>query len=193
MKVMKEEALRADRRAYLDRLAARARTDRAAFVELYNEVFPDVSRFLLSKSRSGEIADEALSRTFLNMYAHLGEYDESRGSFTTWLFRIAANELGMLFREKQRSNSAHWDENLDPSVSERESPEARILKRERERELYGALFRLSEREQKILSMTYWLDMTSEEVAQALGMTSDAVRATLSRSRKTLKKYLEEKN
>ena len=75
-------------------------------------------------------------------------------------------------------------------MSERESPETRILKRERERELYGALFRLSEREQRILSMTYWLDMTSEEVAQALGMTSDAVRATLSRSRKTLKKYLE---
>ena len=189
---MKEEASKKTRRAYLDRLAVRARTDRAAFVELYNEVFPDVSRFLLSKSRSGEIADEALSRTFFNMYIHLGEYDENRGSFTTWLFRIAANELRMLFREKQRSNSAPWDENLDPSVSERESPEARILKRERERELYGALFRLSEREQKILSMTYWLDMTSEEVAQELGMTSDAVRAALSRSRKTLKKYLDEK-
>ena len=68
---MKEEASKKTRRAYLDRLAVRARTDREAFVELYNEVFPDVSRFLLSKSRSGEIADEALSRTFFNMYIHL--------------------------------------------------------------------------------------------------------------------------
>ena len=65
------------------------------------------------------------------------------------------------------------------------------MKRERDKELHDAMMRLPERERNILSMTYWLEMSAEEVADALGMTKDAVWASLSRSRKTLKKYLEE--
>lgn len=188
---MTKEKSTEERHLYWNKLAVLAVKDEAAFIELYNEFFPVVYKFLLSKSRSGEIADEAVSRTFLNMYAHLSEYDESRGAFSTWLFRIAINELRMMFREKGRSLSAEWDENFDPPAPEKDSPETRILKRERDGELHQALARLSEREQKILTMTYWLEMSAGEIAEELGMTSDAVWAVLSRSRKTLKKYLEE--
>ena len=188
---MKQEASNEERRAYLNRLAKLAVTDEAAFIELYNEFFPVVYKFLLSKSRSGEVADEAVSRTFLNMYAHLGEYDEDRGAFSTWLFRIAVNELRMIFRAKQRSLDTSWDEGFDPPASEHASPEGQLLKKEQERELHDALTRLSERERKILEMTYWLELSAEEIADELGMTKEAVWASLSRSRKTLKKYLEE--
>ena len=58
--------------------------------------------------------------------------------------------------------------------------------------LREALTRLPEREQKILTMTYWLDMSAGEIAEELNMTTEAVWASLSRSRKALKKYLEEK-
>lgn len=189
---MKPETSNNERRTYLNRLAKLAVTDEAAFIELYNEFFPVVYRFLLSKSRSGEVADEAVSRTFLNMYAHLGEYDESRGAFSTWLFQIAVNELRMIFRAKQRSLDTSWDENFDPPASEHASPEERLLKKERERELHDALLRLPERERKIIEMTYWLELSAEEIADELGMTKEAIWASLSRSRKTLRKYLEEK-
>lgn len=180
-----------ERRAYWNKTAALAVTNETAFVELYNEFFPVVYKFLLSKCRNGEMADEAVSRTFLNMYAHLAEYDEKRGAFSTWLFRIAVNELRMLFRAKQRSLDTEWDEGFDPPAPEQESPEAMALRRERDAELHDALMRLPEREQKILTMTYWMEMSAGEIAEELGMTAEAVRAVLSRSRKTLKKYLEE--
>ncbi len=188
---MNNESSSEERRIYLNRLAKLAVTDEAAFIELYNEFFPVVYKFLLSKSRSGEVADEAVSRTFLNMYAHLGEYDESRGAFSTWLFRIAVNELRMIFRSQQRSLDTSWDEGFDPPAPEHVGPEERLLEKERERELHDALMRLPERERKILQMTYWLELSAEQVADELGMTKEAVWASLSRSRKTLKKYLEE--
>ena len=188
---MTQQTSTEERRAYWNKIAALAVTNETAFVELYNEFFPVVYKFLLSKSRNGETADEAVSRTFLNMYAHLGEYDESRGAFSTWLFRIAVNELRMMFREQGRSLSTEWDENFDPPAPEEESPEALFLEREREKELHQALMRLPERERKILTMTYWLEMSAGAIAEELGMTTEAVWASLSRSRKTLKKYLEE--
>ena len=189
---MTKETSTEERRAYWNKVAALAVTDEAAFTELYNEFFPVVYKFLLSKSRSGEMADEAVNRTFLNMYAHLSEYDESRGAFSTWLYRIALNELRLIFREQGRSLSTEWDEGFDPPAPERESPEERFLKRERETELHEAILKLPEREQKILTMTYWLEMSAGAVAEELGMTTEAVWASLSRSRKALKKYLAEK-
>ena len=65
------------------------------------------------------------------------------------------------------------------------------MEREREKELHQALMRLPERGRKILTMTYWLEMSAGEIAEELGMTTETVWASLSRSRKTLKKYLEE--
>lgn len=53
------------------------------------------------------------------------------------------------------------------------------------------MMRLPERERKIFTMTYWLEMSAGEIAEELGMTTETVWASLSRSRKTLKKYLEE--
>ena len=188
---MTKEKSNEERRLYWNKVAKLAVTDEAAFTELYNEFFPVVYKYLLSKSRSGEMADEAVSRTFLNMYAHLSEYDESRGAFSTWLFRIAVNELRMIFRGKQRSLDTSWDEGFDPPAPEHASPEERFLKKEREQELHDALMRLPERERKILEMTYWLELSAEQIADELGMTKEAVWASLSRSRKTLKKYLEE--
>ena len=188
---MTKEKSNEERRLYWNKVAKLAVTDEAAFTELYNEFFPVVYKYLLSKSRSGEMADEAVSRTFLNMYAHLGEYDESRGAFSTWLFRIAVNELRMIFRGQQRSLDTSWDEGFDPPTPEKESPETRFLKKEREKELHDALMRLPERERKILEMTYWLELSAEQIADELGMTKEAVWTSLSRSRKTLKKYLEE--
>ena len=188
---MTQQVSNEERRLYWNKTAILAVTDEAAFVEIYNEFFPVVYKFLLSKCRNGEMADEAASRTFFNMYAHLGEYDENRGAFSTWLFRIAVNELRMMLREKGRSLDSAWDESFDPPAPEHEAPEEQIMKQERNKELHDAMMRLSERERNILSMTYWLELSAEEVADALGMTKEAVWASLSRSRKTLKKYLEE--
>ena len=40
-------------------------------------------------------------------------------------------------------------------------------------------------------MTYWLDMSSEEIGAALGEKPNTIRVALKRARETLKKRLEE--
>ena len=50
--------------------------------------------------------------------------------------------------------------------------------------------KLSDRERKILEMTYWLDMKSNEVGEALGMAPSSVRVALKQAREKLRKMLE---
>lgn len=52
-------------------MAVDAITDEEAFTELYNNFFPRIYKFLLSKTADSDIADEIISNPFLKMYEHL--------------------------------------------------------------------------------------------------------------------------
>ncbi len=74
---------------YWNQQAQQAITDEEAFTELYEDFFPRIYHYILGKTKDSSLADELVSKTFLNMYQHLRDYDPNRGAFSTWLFRIA--------------------------------------------------------------------------------------------------------
>ena len=58
-------------------------------------------------------------------------------------------------------------------------------------ELRNAIKRLPERQQKILEMTYWLEMKSNEIAEVLGIAPSSVRVALKQARDSLREMLGE--
>lgn len=64
------------------------------------------------------------------------------------------------------------------------------LTKESSREIQEALLKLSEKERRVLEMTYWLNMKSNEVGEALGMAPSTVWVTLKQARDKLKVLLE---
>ncbi len=174
---------------YWSELAARAVDDDSAFTELYQHFFPRVYHFLLSKTKDANMADELVSRTFFKMYQNLGAYDADKGAFSTWLFTIARNEHLLYLRCADKIDPGEIEE--DRLVApEFEMPEVQTLKKEQAELLKAAIKQLPERDQRILVMTYWLNMKSEAIAAELGMTAGSVRTGLTRARASLKKILE---
>lgn len=182
--------------AYWNNLAVEAITDEEAFTELYNHFFPRVYKFLLSKTADSDIADEIISNTFLKMYEHLREYDSQRAAFSTWLYKIAENELKMFWRSKSRraNHEETFDEELEEefeaTAPEFQEPENKILQAEREMQIRRALEKLSERERKIIEMTYWLNYPPRKIAEVLNLTPNHVSVILKRAKANLKKFLE---
>ena len=177
--------------AYWGALAARAIRDPAALTELYEYYFPRVYQYLLGRTKDSSLADELVSDTFIRMYQHLEQFDPGKGAFSTWLFRSAQNALNKHFGSKAVTMHATWEDNFDPAA-DTATPEQQTLNTEEMTELREAIMQLSEREQRILEMTYWLDMKSGEVAKALGMTPDNVRHVLMEARKKLRVLLSAK-
>ncbi len=176
---------------YWNRLAVRAITDEFAFTELYKYFFPRVYKYLMMKTSNSEIADEIISKTFLKMYEHLSDYDEKKAAFSTWLYRIAENELKMFWRSNQYRNDKEedWDENFDAAAPEYDEPEKQVLEKERQEKIRAAMEKLSERERKIIQLTYWLNYTPKKIAELMDMTPNHVSVTLKRAKSNLKKYL----
>ena len=169
-------------------VARAAVTDEEAFTDLYNHFFPRVYQHLLAKTHDHSIADEVVSRAFFKMYEHLRDYNPLRGAFSTWLFRIAQNELATYYRSRN-GKEEELPEDIPLAAPSWEGPEERALTKERNAELKEALGALSERDRRIVEMTYWLGMKSEDIAKELGMLPNSVRVALKRARETLKKNL----
>ena len=174
---------------YWGRLAQAAVADEGAFTELYEHFFPRIYRHLLGKTKDSSLTDELVSDIFVKMYQHLKDYDPAKGAFSTWLFRIAQNTMNKYYGSKAYTAHVPWAEEFDPADPAQETPENQYLTQERSEELQAALMRLTERERKILEMTYWLNMKSNEVGEALGLAPSSVRVALRQAREKLRKLL----
>ena len=177
--------------AYWGRVAQAAVTDEIAFTELYEHFFPRVYQYLLKRTCDSTLADELVSDTFLRCFKHLKDYDPERGAFSTWLFRIAQNAMNKRYGSREFTSETAWDDAFDPAGPDSETPEQQALSAERSEELRNAIKQLPERQQKILEMTYWLEMKSNEIAEVLGIAPSSVRVALKQARDSLRKMLGE--
>lgn len=172
-------------------VAMRAATDKEAFTELYQHFFPRVYRYLLAKTANEDTADEVISNTFWKVYNHLSEYDMNKAAFSTWLYRIAENELKTYWRSQNRraDKESEWEDEFDPAAPDSDLPEQKILRTEQQNQIRRALEKLPERERKIIEMTYWLNYKPQRIAETLGLTPNNVSVILNRARAKLKTYL----
>ena len=176
--------------SYYNELAGKAKTDQEAFCELYDYFFPRVYSYIFGKVKNNDIADDIISITFEKVFLHLKEYDAGKGAFSTWIFRIAINEMTSFFRKQTASKETSWEEFFDPA-DKRATPEQKVVSDEGDRYLLCALEKLPPREREIVSMKYFMGISNKEIAEALGMTPGNVGVVLHRSLAKLKVLLED--
>lgn len=174
---------------YYNDLALRAVHDMAAFDELYNYYFPRVYNFLFARLKDAAAADDVISEVFFKVYKHLADYDCKKGSFSTWLFRIAVNQVTDYFRRQQRRKEDTWEDFFAPALPEQEQPEAKALAAEGSKELLTALEKLKERERRVIELKYWADLSNKEIAEVMGISPGNVGVILFRAIGNLKKHV----
>ena len=176
-----------------NKVAKLAIDDEESFTELYNHFFPIVYRSIFIQTQDENIADEIIGTVFWKTFNNLEKFDETRASFQTWLLKIAKNEVITYFRAQSRKteHETAFDEEFEFKADEYFEPEQQILREERTQQLKVAIEKLNERERKIITLKYYLDMKDNEIAEKLDLTPQNVRVILNRARSKLKKFLTE--
>ena len=132
-------------------------------------------------------AEDNAQETFIRAYRSLGSYNPSR-ALRPWLLSIAGN----LARNRRRSlgRYIHALQRLgqsDPSPAV--STEEHTLKRSRSETLWQAVKQLPDDHQQVIYLRYFLEMSVEETAQALGTQSGTVKSRLHRALDRLKRVI----
>ena len=148
-----------------------------AFAELVNHYREGLLRFLLTRASSYADAEDALQDTLINAYRYLHSYD-SRWRFSTWLYRIAINNVARLKTADTVELGDLSDEESDPlahciAASDRENL-WQCARRELNDEVYTAMW-----------LRYVEDMSVNDISTVLERSVSWTKVNLLRGRKTL--------
>jgi RNA polymerase sigma-70 factor (ECF subfamily) len=133
-------------------------------------------------------AEDAAQEAFLRAFRALERFDASR-PLRPWLLSIAAN----LARNRRRSLGRYLTAlqrlvRLEPPYSA--NIEDKSAERWQAQSLWRAVQRLSEPDQQVIYLRYFLEMSVEETAEATGVAEGTVKSRLHRALERLRTVIE---
>ncbi|MCH7764971.1 MAG: sigma-70 family RNA polymerase sigma factor [Acidobacteria bacterium] len=179
-------------------LVAEAKEGNAeAFTVLVNQYERNIFRLALNITSNKEDAEDVLQESFLKAYTNLGRF-QGNSRFYTWLVRIAVNESLMKLRKRRSDRQVSLDEKLeteDDGLLPREivdwgdNPEQRYAKTEWQEILAEATQTLEPAFRTVFTLRDVEQLSTEETAEALGLSVPAVKSRLLRARLKLRQRL----
>ncbi len=167
-----------------------------AFTELVNRYERKIFRLTQHITGNREDAEDALQETFLKAYSRLNQFHgDSR--FYTWLVRIAVNESLMKLRKRKTARAVSLDEPVetDGDFMPREvaswdpNPEERYAQTELREILDRTVQALPPIFRTVFVLRDLDHLSTEETAEALGVSVPAVKSRLLRARLRLREDL----
>ena len=179
-------------------VAGIARGDQTAFESLMRKHNGKLFRIARAILKDDSDAEDVLQDAYLDAYRHIQDFrgDSQAG---TWLTRIVVNQALMRLRkEKRRSviipfRGMRRDEaergEADVADDKAESPSTRVLRAEIRRILERRIDELPLSFRTVFVMREVEDMSVQETAECLGISSATVRTRLFRARALLRESL----
>ena len=169
--------------------------DQQAYASLLG-LYRDIVYYLMLKMTSNPLDAEDLTiEAFVKAFKKLDQYSAEYG-FSTWLFRIAANNC-IDFNRKQQTHPDQlsidkkhgYDHNLaDPELD----PEAQLIREQKIKTLHKVVKKLKPHYRSLIEMRYFQELSYEEISQQMNLPLGTVKAQLFRSRELLYNILQKK-
>ncbi|MBU0561296.1 MAG: sigma-70 family RNA polymerase sigma factor [Bacteroidetes bacterium] len=146
-------------------------SDNRALGKFCEHFYSKIYRFIYYRVNSIEDAEDLTSEVCLRVVKSL---HEQKGSFYAWIFRIAANMTTDYYRRRAvRSNVKSTGDLIEEMVDEKRT----INELLEQQELRQALKHLTEEQQQVIVLKFIEGYDTNEIANLVGKSAGAVRAT----------------
>src|ERR1700678_514727 len=170
--------------------------DARAFSDLIGKYERKIFRLAQHITQNREDAEDVLQETFLKAYEHLDQF-QGNSKFYTWIVRIAVNQALMKLRRRKADRSVSLDETIDTGEDNivreiaawGEDPEERFSREELGEILDSAVKGLETPYRSVFVLRDIEELSTEETANALGLSIPAVKSRLLRARLQLRENL----
>jgi RNA polymerase sigma-70 factor (ECF subfamily) len=170
--------------------------DEEAFTRLYRRLRGVVYRFARQMSGSSSVAEDVTQEVFLILLRRAELYDPRRGSLSTYLVRIARNEiLRRLDRDRAyvalAEDGAEPENNPDEGLIVRSDPLGDMIRDEEIESVRQAVLALPLHYREVVVLCELEELSYGDAAASLGCAVGTVRSRLHRARALLKQRLRE--
>ncbi|MCP4423285.1 MAG: sigma-70 family RNA polymerase sigma factor [Chloroflexi bacterium] len=166
------------------------RGDVDAIGHLYDEHHQPIFRYVWSRARDQQLAEDLTGEIFTRMVANLSSYKPTNAPFRAWLYRIARN----LLVDYHRSQNGRFPASLEQAknLSDDGSEPGPIVERQLTLEqIQAALTRIDPAQQEVVVLRFVAGLSLADVAHALDKTVPAIKSLQHRGLTALRAALKE--
>ncbi len=161
-----------------------------AFAKLYDQYYPKIFGYVLRRTANLEAAQDITSETFFNALRRLWQFRWRNISFSSWLYKIATNEINQYFRKTEYRKSASLEElqeqGFEPISSH--DPESELVEAQEKLkqhqdflEIQGKIVRLPAKYQEVIALRFFEQKQIKEIAEILGKKEGTIKSLLHRA------------
>jgi len=170
--------------------------DQQAYAELLNKYRDSLYFMMLKMTSNATDADDLTIEAFGKAFKNLRQYTPDF-AFSTWLFKIAANNCIDFLRKNKRIQFAdnYFDDDGEytdaPSniPSDGLDPEEKIIEKQKIQLMHDVVDMLKPHYRQLIELRYFKEWSYEEIATELDLPLGTVKAQLFRAREFLYQIL----
>ncbi len=158
--------------------------------ELFERCLPHIYRYILSRVRDQQLAEDLTGEVFLKVHQAIEKGSAWKYTFTSWLYKIASNQI----IDHQRRDSKFTFKSIDQHEylpSEQPDPLTSAQGCLEAESLRAAIARLPNTQAEVISLRFLEQYSVREVATLLNKTELSVRALQFRGIRVLRESMVE--
>jgi RNA polymerase sigma-70 factor (ECF subfamily) len=179
-----------------------AKSNPLAFGELYDAYYPKISNYLLHRLPRAEVAQDITAEVFFKAMTKLHTFSWRQISFSSWLYKIANNEIKMYYRKKERKFFSldflfdHHDFELPDSTDIEQdyiAAEELLARNQAFQEIQRCLLELPTIYQEVLVLRFLEGKSLEEIAEITGKNLNTVKSLVARGKEQVRLRMARRN
>jgi RNA polymerase sigma-70 factor (ECF subfamily) len=164
-------------RAYEDDLVERAKLDPTAFGELYDHYVGQIYRFVYSRLRSQDMAEDVTSEVFFKALRAIHRYKPSGHPFSAWLYQISVNAIADHYRS--RKPEADIDDAVGVSAPGL-ALEDHVAQRDEAARIWLVIESLPAAQRTALTLKLGEDLKLAQIGEIMGKSEGAIKLLIHR-------------
>lgn len=168
--------------------------DQQAYECLLNQYRDAVYFLMLRMTGNHDDAEDLTIEAFGKAFSKLHQYSPEYG-FSTWLFRIAANNAidfkrRMRIKQVSMEGTANGSSGSLINMADKEpDPENKLILEQQVKLMRQLVEKLRPRYRSLIELRYFDELSYEEISQRLGLPLGTVKAQLFRAREFLSQFM----
>lgn len=147
-----------------------AKKDSRYFGPLYDKYFDPIFRFVFKRlGGDEEQTGDITQMTFIKAMANIEKYEDRGLPFSSWLYRIAQNEVSMYFRQSKKLKAIAVDENRLRDVAT-EAELNTYMSIEEQEMLIEMINNLEEEHLDLIELRFFQEMSFKQIAEIYNIT-----------------------
>lgn len=147
-----------------------AKTRKEYFGVLYDAYFERIFRFIYKRLGGDEETTADLTQlTFIKAMANMATYEDRGFPFSSWLYRIAQNEVLMHFREQKKNTTVQVEERTVLNLAE-EATISQTMSLEDQEKLISILNEMEHEQMDLIELRFFQEMSFKEIADIYSIT-----------------------